>query len=352
MRKFQLPVLSLIIIVFSLKSLFAQTISATYAIPFETPDFSARLVGEGLSLGESGYLEHIDLGIQGNDPKKFALTSAHGSWKHIWVGGDILDVPDLSIGFPLAGFTVCAVSEGLQYAGPRWFASIGAEQVIIPDLSANILSGAVSLVSDPISAFVGTFGFQDLSLSLLWAESRSVLMFDNTNRLGGFSGNVGIIALRWREWGALCGYLRGDGNVATKNWVVSLFNLPWIEGSGLVDFRYAATWGSLSLNRPLFDARLDMAAAVFLNCGASASWTVGGSAPSSGEWSFAAQYGGIVLLHPEIGWKPFPGLRVSLGRWVPYVFSSDSSLSLSTGNLSVSNMLLSGMELTCSFSLN
>lgn len=324
----------------------SQALASIVAEPVYTGGHSATLVGEGL-----------DLDYRGTKDSHFSLSAAEAGSDGLWGGVAVFDVPELDLGIPIDAFSVPIFAGGLSFDVGSCTASLGTAGIFPPSLSSNVSSIDISLASDPAFCFEGSVAYDGVSLALLWGEGAGAIEIGDGAKVGELGCSLGLAALRYKSWGALCGYASGEASLSINTWIFKFLPIPWAEADGSFDLRFAAVWGSIPFGGPCFGGSIDLGTGLVWNNGVFFDSTagVGWKTTSSLAWSLASHTSGIAVLHPNLYWRPSPYLAFGLGRWLPYTWgwtfqngTSEiaSAAPSSWSSLSLATILFSGLEVT------
>jgi hypothetical protein len=346
----------------------ALSLSASIAAPLETDGFSALLAEEGAAIGDLGRVQNLDLWFPEEGPGPFSLSFFQSASSPLWIGGAVLGVPSFDVGLSIPGFSLPMLAAGARFAGYPWSASIALANVFAPQLETEVQPVVLSLQAEPAICVAGQLGYADLSLRALWAEGEGSFRLDygtSEATVGAYSGMIAFLSLGWRDLGAMCGFSTGDASLDVRNVLGTILDIPWFEGEGSFDLRFALAWGRLHFEWPRLTLGLEGGGGLLWNLGSSLSATMGSGATVSSvqAWSLDSPSSGIVIAHPYLVWEATREIRLRVGKWLPFYWgwnvtgpssaTSGNQVSASSlGTMSVRTLLLSGLELVCIYGDN
>ena len=348
---------------FASHSIPAQTISMALVAPMDVNGLSARLAEEDFRPGDIGRAARFDLWFPTGNAGNASLTMAETSFKNLWVGGGVLSLPSIDLEFSFSPCTIPFFAEGIKLDQGLLSASFMVATVFAPLIGVEAFSMPFTIASAQAFYVSGELGYDGSSVGFFGAEGGGSIRSSGNENIGDLSGSVGGISLDLGGWGLLYGSAQGEANVTIKSFLSLFFpSLPWAAGNGTADLQFAAAWGSLRLGGPQWTAGVEAAAGFFWSQGISANARIiqNGVVTANLSWPFGIQSAGLVLVHPSLTWVPMRGLRIGIGRWLPFSWvepstpgatgapSSVSSAVASIESLSLETILLSGLEMTAS----
>lgn len=343
----------------------SQSLSTALVVPIDIGGLSARLAEEDAALGDFGRAARLDLWFPSGNAGNASLTMAEASLKSLWLGCGVLSLPSIDAGFSLSPCSIPFFAEGASFDRGLWSASFMLAAVPVPRIDMEAFSTPFDIASTQAFLLSGTLGYGSSSLRLFFADVEGSVEMSGMGPPGAFSGGLGFASLDFGSWGLLYGSALGNASITLKSFLSSFTSLPWVLGSGSVDFQFAAGWGSLLLGGTHWTAGVDAAVGLFWNLGSSANGTIieNGSATGALSWPLDIRSAGILIVHPSFGWTPLRGLKIGIGRWLPYYWYASSpassggssppvsSSTASLESLSLETILLSGIEVTVKYSM-
>ena len=270
----------------------SQSLSTALVVPIDIGGLSARLAEEDAALGDFGRAARLDLWFPSGNAGNASLTMAEASLKSLWLGCGVLSLPSIDAGFSLSPCSIPFFAEGASFDRGLWSASFMLAAVPVPRIDMEAFSTPFDIASTQAFLLSGTLGYGSSSLRLFFADVEGSVEMSGMGPPGAFSGGLGFASLDFGSWGLLYGSALGNASITLKSFLSSFTSLPWVLGSGSVDFQFAAGWGSLLLGGTHWTAGVDAAVGLFWNLGSSANGTIIENGSATGALELAPR-------HPE-----------------------------------------------------